>query len=75
MAQVHHAPLLAYLESQQTLPLVSAAALRVAVTAAKWKTRHRTRKHLAHLDDHLLRDVGLDRRSAEREARRMFWEG
>lgn len=35
----------------------------------------RSRRHLAALDDHLLRDVGLTRAEAWRESRRPAWEG
>ena len=34
----------------------------------------RQRQHLAELEDHLLRDIGLDRRDAEREAGRPIWD-
>jgi len=35
--------------------------------------RHRTRKHLADLDDRLLRDIGVNRLDARQEAARPFW--
>jgi uncharacterized protein YjiS (DUF1127 family) len=38
-----------------------------------WSERRRTRLHLKHLDDHLLRDIGLDRLTAQKEANRKFW--
>lgn len=75
MARVQHAPLLAALEAQQTLPMLSDVALRAAVTFAKWHSRYRTRSNLAQLDDHLLKDIGVDRQTAFREARRKFWQG
>lgn len=34
----------------------------------------KTRKHLADLPEHLLKDVGLTQHQAEREARKAFWE-
>ncbi|MFN3576285.1 MAG: DUF1127 domain-containing protein [Tabrizicola sp.] len=34
----------------------------------------RTRRTLAHLDDHLLADIGLSREQAEAEARRPLWD-
>jgi uncharacterized protein YjiS (DUF1127 family) len=46
----------------------------VAVTLTKWSERRRTRIALADLDDHMLRDIGLDRRTALTEARRKFWQ-
>ncbi|AWJ87158.1 DUF1127 domain-containing protein (plasmid) [Azospirillum sp. TSH58] len=36
--------------------------------------RHRQRRSLAALDDHLLRDVGLSRTDARREADKAFWQ-
>ncbi|MBN8292352.1 DUF1127 domain-containing protein [Rhodobacter sp. NTK016B] len=35
----------------------------------------RQRVALRHLDDRLLRDIGLDRASARAEAERPFWDG
>ncbi|MES2145511.1 MAG: DUF1127 domain-containing protein [Pseudomonadota bacterium] len=35
--------------------------------------RRRGRKALVHLDDHLLRDIGLTRRAAADEAGKPFW--
>lgn len=39
----------------------------------QWDDRRRSRVALAHLDDHLIRDVGLDRAACEDEALRPFW--
>lgn len=36
--------------------------------------RHRQRRLLLELDDHLLADVGLSREAAAREARKWFWQ-
>ena len=59
-----------------TLPLRSpslAPALTAALTAARsWAERRQTRKALAHLNDHLLSDIGLTRRDAREEAARLF---
>ena len=38
-----------------------------------WIERSRNRRALAKLDDHLLRDVGISRAGAEREAAKPFW--
>ena len=38
-----------------------------------WNQRQRQRQDLAELDDHFLRDVGISREAAEREAARPFW--
>lgn len=73
MTHATHAPQIAYLGAQSTLSPLAVVALRVAVTLTKWSERSRTRRHLGALDDHLLRDVGLDRLTAQREADRKFW--
>ncbi|APX24184.1 MAG: DUF1127 domain-containing protein [Rhodobacteraceae bacterium] len=75
MTHTAHAPLIAYLDAQRPLPPMSALALRTAVVLAKWSERRRTRLALAQLDDHMLRDVGLERHVAWKEARRVFWRG
>lgn len=38
-----------------------------------WRSRMRLRRQLAHLDDHLLDDIGLNRRLADKEAGKPFW--
>lgn len=73
MAHATYAPQIAYLSGQSTLSPLAVVALRVAVTLTVWSERRRTRQHLKYLDDHLLRDVGLDRLTAQREANRKFW--
>jgi len=40
----------------------------------RWMDRQRQRKHLRQLDDHLLRDIGVTRIQARREASRWFFE-
>ena len=36
--------------------------------------RHRERRQLAALDQHLLRDIGLDSQTAESECAKPFWK-
>ena len=38
-----------------------------------WRERSQSRAALRNLDEQQLRDVGLSRREAEREARKPFW--
>jgi len=38
-----------------------------------WQVRARERKHLATLDDRILRDVGLSRADTLRESSKPFW--
>jgi len=44
-----------------------------AFAVAMWTRRARSRRHLKRLDQHLLRDIGLTRHSAQCEAERPFW--
>jgi uncharacterized protein YjiS (DUF1127 family) len=39
-----------------------------------WMVRHRQRKQLASLNEHLLEDIGLSREQVEREVSRSFWD-
>lgn len=40
---------------------------------ARAMEKRRTRRSLANLSDHQLRDIGVTRYEADREARRSFW--
>ena len=48
--------------------------VRLARLAAGWRERARTRRALWTLGDRMLRDVGLDRVEAGREALKPFWK-
>lgn len=39
-----------------------------------WQKRIRDREALAHMDRHLLADIGLDRSTARHEAEKPFWQ-
>lgn len=41
---------------------------------ARWLDAARSRQTLDELDEHLLRDIGLTRDEARREARKFFWQ-
>lgn len=43
-------------------------------TLILWCDRARQRRRLERLDDRLLRDIGIDRVDALKEARKPFWE-
>ena len=42
---------------------------------AIWRERAASRKTLAALDEHMLRDIGITRYEARQESRRSFWDG
>lgn len=66
-------PAHALLERSQALPPLSRALMGLTVVVLRWEMRHRTRKSLAKLDDHLLKDVGLGRLEAQEEWDKPFW--
>jgi uncharacterized protein YjiS (DUF1127 family) len=41
---------------------------------AAWRVRGRSRRLLAQLDDHMLRDIGIDPAQAWRETGKWFWQ-
>lgn len=43
-------------------------------TLSLWRDRLEQRRTLVALDDRLLRDIGMDRDVAEREAAKPFWQ-
>jgi uncharacterized protein YjiS (DUF1127 family) len=61
------------LVGQRTLPPLSRLAFGVALTVLAWETRRRTRAHLRQLDDHLMRDIGLQPHAAAQECDKPFW--
>ncbi|QBF31710.1 DUF1127 domain-containing protein [Thalassococcus sp. S3] len=61
------------LKASPRLPLIAVLAVKFAGVVTEWHIRYRTRKDLTHLDAHLLRDIGLTREEAQREANRAFW--
>jgi len=38
-----------------------------------WRARARSRRDLARLDDHILKDIGISRADAHRESSKPFW--
>ncbi len=40
-----------------------------------WLARYRERRKLQTLSDHMLRDMGVSRADADREAMKRFWRG
>lgn len=48
-------------------------ATRIFEALLTWQQRQAERRHLAMLDDYLLRDVGLSRADVEQESSKPFW--
>lgn len=46
---------------------------RFVKTTTTWKRRRAERYALNHMDERLLRDIGMDRYTATRESRKPFW--
>lgn len=55
------------------LPLLSRALVTLALAVARWDDLRRTRRALAHLDGHILDDIGLSDRLAREECAKPFW--
>jgi uncharacterized protein YjiS (DUF1127 family) len=49
------------------------AASAMVETLYLWQERAAQRAHLAGLENHILKDMGIDRAEAEREAAKPFW--
>ena len=47
---------------------------RILFTLALWHHRHRSRRHLAALDDRELDDIGLSRARRRAECQKRFWQ-
>jgi uncharacterized protein YjiS (DUF1127 family) len=63
------------LNTGQSMPVLAHWALMVAVQLIAWDHRQRSRKALAQLEDHMLRDIGLTHSAAYQEAEKPFWKG
>lgn len=64
---------LALLAANPRLPVLAMVALRFAGVVTQWDQRRRTRHVLGTLDDRMLRDIGVTRSQARKEARLPFW--
>lgn len=53
---------------------VAAAVGQAASVVNVWRWRRRERRAIGALDDHMLRDIGLNRLAAEQIAARAFWK-
>jgi uncharacterized protein YjiS (DUF1127 family) len=48
--------------------------VRAVAAVLQWHALASERRHLAGLDDRMLRDIGLTRADVEREYRKPFWQ-
>ena len=62
------------LNEAPSLPLFAQFSVVLAGVVTNWRTNARTRNHLSQLSDHHLRDIGLTREAATREAQLPFWK-
>ena len=62
------------LSANRALPPLATLCVALAVIVLTWEERRATRRALGQMDDHMLRDIGLDVRSALSEARKPFWK-
>jgi uncharacterized protein YjiS (DUF1127 family) len=73
----HHKPCLkdpAMITLRLARPLAALRLSRLPALLAGHFALSRSRRSLRHLDDHLLRDIGLTRLEAETEASRTAWD-
>jgi uncharacterized protein YjiS (DUF1127 family) len=64
---------LALLERPQSLPPLARVLMGLTVTVMQWELRHRSRRSLSRLDDHLLKDIGVSQTEAQAEWDKPFW--
>lgn len=64
---------LSLIRTASPLPPLSRVAFAVAETVLAWEIRRKTRSRLSHLDDHILRDIGLPPETAAAECAKPFW--
>ena len=62
-------------QSNHVLLLVVDAIVAVHLAFRRWLGRRRTRRALANLDDHQLRDIGLTRGTIDLEPVVWWWQG
>jgi uncharacterized protein YjiS (DUF1127 family) len=55
------------------LPTPIQALVRLADVVATWERRARERKSLQEMSGHMLKDLGISRLDANREAEKPFW--
>ena len=61
------------LSARPTLAPLARGAVKLAVVVMTWDEAYRTRQQLKQMTDEQLRDIGITRAEAMREASRGFW--
>ncbi|WP_341366117.1 DUF1127 domain-containing protein [Yoonia sp. BS5-3] len=74
MSHALHTAQINILNAQVHMPALARLAVTFAVAVVKWDTRRKTRRTLKTLEPDQLRDIGLDRSSAQAEASKPFWQ-
>lgn len=65
----------AFSAGHRSAPSTAATLLSdAAAMIATWRWRWRERRTIRQLDDHMLRDIGIDRFTAEQIGARAFWK-
>lgn len=68
---VEHSPLETLIG--RPLPPVSAALFNLARVVLVWEQRRHTRRAMARLDGHMMRDIGLTAEAVADETAKPFW--
>ena len=68
-----HAAIAAELSAQARIPVMSRVAIELAHLIARWSHRVNSRRALASLEPHMLRDIGLTQEAALKESEKPFW--
>ncbi len=68
------APVRHYSTAGDLVARLGAALAHAILLLLRWQELARQRRALATMDDHMLKDIGLSRVDAQREAGRSFWD-
>lgn len=73
MSHALHSAQIRILNAQAELPFAARLAVDFAVLVTTWDMRRKSRQALRNLDQHMLRDIGVERPAALDEADKPFW--
>ena len=60
-------------QSLPSLPSPAGVLVRIADALVAWERRARERRTLGEMSEHMLKDLGISRVDARREAEKPFW--